>query len=151
MSNIKELVIKLRSKDYYIKLIDILVINGLLDIIEEELVDGKIDYLLFTVNLITFLNANKKHYKNFSTDTFEKILILSIDEILSKKFRMDIDEEHIALALQLLRSSYLFKNMLSYIKNLLLKIYYKTKCKSCSSSIDEVSVISIKSSEQDSI
>ena len=104
-----ELVEKLRQKPYYIKLLNILVINGLLDIVENELEDGKIDYLPLAVNLISFLNQNKKYYRNFSADTFEKILILSIDEILTVKFKIDIDEKHITLALDLLRSSY-FQN-----------------------------------------
>ena len=156
MADIKELVKKLRQKPYYIKLLDILVINGLLEIIEDELEDGKIDYLPFIVNLIVFLNKNKKHYKNFSTNTFEKILILSIDEILTSKFKIDIDEEHITLALDLLRSSYLFKTLISVVKDLFIKIYYNIKCKKCYSindvdDEDNIQIVTPKSSEQDNI
>jgi len=153
MMNIKELVKRLRQKPYYVKMLNILVINGLLDIVKNELDDGKIDYLPFIVNLIRFLNQNKKHYRNFTTDTFEKILILSIDEILTNKFKIDMDEEHITLALDLLRSSYLFKTLISSVKDLFMKIYYNIKCKKCYSVNDVVVDVKItpKSSEQDNI
>jgi hypothetical protein len=152
MTNIKELVEKLRQKPYYVKLLNILVVNGLLDIIETELEDGKIDYLPLAVNLIRFLNQNKKHYRNFNTDTFEKILILSIDEILTVKFKIDIDEEHISLALDLLRSSYLFKSIISVVKDLFIKMYYNIKCRKCYS-VDDVVIVTSnpKPSEQDNI
>jgi hypothetical protein len=155
MTNIKELVEKLRQKPYYVKLLNILVINGLLDIIEDELEDGKVDYLPLAVNLISFLNQNKKYYRNFSADTFEKILILSIDEILTVKFKIDIDEKHITLALDLLRSSYLFKTLISVVKDLFIKVYYNIKCKKCYSVNDANDVVIVtsnsKSSEQDNI
>jgi hypothetical protein len=108
---------------------EILVINGLLDIFEEELKDGKIDYLPFTINLLEFLKKNKKHYSNFSSDTFENIIILSIDEVLNKKFKLDLDEEQLKMVLQLVKNSYLFKTTYVYIKDILIKIFTKCKCK----------------------
>jgi hypothetical protein len=138
MSNIKELIKKLREKPYYIKLVNILVVNGLLDIVEDELEDGKIDYFPLIVNLIKFLNKNKKYYKNFSSNTFEKIVILSIDEILTKKFKIEIDEDHIILALELLKNSYLFKSLFSFLKDIYLKFYYKCIHNNCCNSVNDV-------------
>ena len=129
----KKLISKLRSDKYYIRLMEILVINGLLDIFEEELKDNKIDYLPLTLNLLKFLETNKKHYRNFSSGTFENIIILSIDEVLNKKFKIDIEEEQLEMVLQLVRNSYLFKTGMIIIKDFFIKIYYnfKCKCKSC--------------------
>tara|TARA_B100000287_G_scaffold435614_2_gene504941 strand:+ start:4492 stop:4911 length:420 start_codon:yes stop_codon:yes gene_type:complete len=110
---------------------EILVINGLLDIFEEELKDGKIDYLPLTINLLEFLKKNKNHYSNFSSDTFENIIILSIDEVLNKKFKIDLDEEQLKMVLQLVKNSYLFKTIFVYIKDILIKNFTKYKCKSC--------------------
>jgi len=108
---------------------EILVINGLLYIFEEELKDGKIDYLPLVINLLEFLKKNKKHYSNFSSDTFENIIILSIDEVLNKKFKIDLDEEQLKMVLQLVKNSYLFKTTYVYIKDILIKIFTKCKCK----------------------
>ncbi len=128
-SKIKQLIVKLRSDKYYIRLMEILVVNGLLDIFEEELKDNKIDYLPLTLNLLKFLETNKNHYRNFSSGTFENIIILSIDEILNKKFKIDLEEEQLEMALQLVKNSYLFKTGIVIIKDLFIKIYYKFKCK----------------------
>jgi len=131
MPDFKSIIKQLKSKDYYVRLIEILVVNGLLDIFEEEVKDGKIDYLSFTINLLEFLDKNSKHYKNFSSDKFENIIILSTYEILTKKFNIDIDEEQLQKVLKLVKNSYLFKTFLISAKDFLIKIYYKFKCKSC--------------------
>jgi len=55
MKSFRETILHLRENEYYIKLINILVVNGLLDIFEEELKDGKIDYLPLILNLRRFL------------------------------------------------------------------------------------------------
>ena len=128
-SKIKKLILKLRSNEYYTSLMEILVVNGLLDIFEEELKDNKIDYLPLTLNLLKFLESNKKHYRNFSSDTFQNIIILSIDEVLNKKFKIDLEEEQLEMILQLVRNSYLFKTGITIIKDIFIKIYYKCKCK----------------------
>ena len=139
MSELQRVIITLRSKPYYKRLMEILVINGLLDIFEEELKDGKIDYLPLTLNLLEFLKKNKKHYSNFSSDTFENIIILSIDEVLNKKFKIDLDEEQFKMVLQLVKNSYLFKTAYVYIKDILIKIYTKCKCRSCYN-VDDVDI-----------
>jgi|TARA_B100001142_G_scaffold317083_1_gene357589 hypothetical protein len=139
MSELQQVIITLRSKPYYKRLMEILVINGLLDIFEEELKDGKIDYLPLTLNLLEFLKKNKKYYSNFSSDTFENIIILSIDEVLNKKFKIDLDEEQFKMVLQLVKNSYLFKTAYVYIKDILIKIYTKCKCRSCYN-VDDVDI-----------
>lgn len=140
----KELVKKIRSKEYYTKLLDILVLNGLLEIIDTN----EINYPLIVINVISFLNKNKKHYRNFSSDTFNKILILSIDEILNKKFNTDLDEEQISVILELVHTKYLIRKASNIIKDILIKIYYKVKCKSC---ITDSSVVITKDSEPNNI
>lgn len=145
IENVKECVKKLRSKSYYVNLLEILVLNGLLDVFDKELQDNKIDYIPLTINLLKFLNDNKKHYKNFSSDTFEKIIILSIDEILTKKFNLELDEEQIKNVLELVKNTYLIRTLISKIRDTLIKIYYKCRCKSCTS----VGTDSIKQIELD--
>ena len=140
MSDLQLLISTLRSNPYYTRLMEILVINGLLDIFEEELKDGKIDYLPLTINLLEFLKKNKKHYSNFSSDTFENIIILSIDEVLNKKFKIDLDEEQLKMVLQLVKNSYLFKTTYVYIKDFLIRIFTKCKCK-CKSCYKDDDVI----------
>jgi hypothetical protein len=141
-SRVKKLISKLRSDKYYIRLMEILVVNGLLDIFEEEIKDNKIDYLQLTLNLLKFLENNKKHYRNFSSGTFENIIILSIDEVLNKKFKIDIEEEQLEMVLQLVRNSYLFKTGIIIIKDFFIKIYYKFKCK-CNSCYETNDIIVI--------
>ena len=140
MTAIRDLINKLRADSYYVRLMEILVINGLLDIFEEEIRDGKIDYLPLTLNLIKFLEKNKKHYRNFSSDTFESIIILSIDEIINKKFQINLDEEQLKIVLELVKNSYLFKSTITFVKDFFIKMYYrcKCKCKSCYSSSDVI-------------
>ena len=141
-SEIKKLILKLRSDKYYTRLMEILVVNGLLDIFEEELKDNKIDYLPLTLNLLKFLERNKKHYRNFSSDKFENIIILSIDEVLNKKFKVDLDEEQLKMVLQLIKNSYLFKTIIVAIKDFIIRIYTKCKCK-CNSCYKNNDVIVI--------
>lgn len=141
MSELQKLIISLRSKDYYVRLVEILVVNGLLDIFEEEIKDGKIDYLPLIINLLDFLNKNRKHYVNFSSDKFENIIILSIDEVLNKKFKIDLDEEQLKMVLKLVHNSYLFKTTITYLKDFLIKTYYNFKCKSCYKvDVDDVTI-----------
>ena len=87
-------------------------------------------------------DPNKKHYRNFTSDTFENIIILSIDEVLNKKFKIDMEEEQIDLVLQLVKNSYLFKTGIGMIKDFFIRNYYKfkCKCKSCYQA-DDVIVI----------
>tara|TARA_B110000858_G_C17674569_1_gene413514 strand:- start:51 stop:500 length:450 start_codon:yes stop_codon:yes gene_type:complete len=134
----KQLITKLRSKEYYIRLINILEINGLLEIFEEELKDGKIDYLQLTLNLLSFLQKNKKYFKNFSFNKLENIIILCIDEILTKKFQIEIDEEQLNMILNLVKNSFLFKSLLTFVRDIFIKIYYNWKCKSCYKTKDVV-------------
>jgi hypothetical protein len=137
MKNYKIVIEHLKTKDYYVKLLDLLVLNGLLDIFDEEIKDGKIDYLPLIVNVITFLSNNKKLYKNFTTDTFEKIIILSVDEILTKKFNLEIEDDKLELALILVKNSWIFETMYSYVKDLFVKLYYKINC-NCKNTTDVI-------------
>ena len=139
----QSLVKKLRSKPYYIKLLNVLVLNGLLDVYEEEIKDGKIDYLPFIINVLKFLKDNKNHYKNFSSDTFEKILILSIDEILTTKFKLQIDEKEIKNILELINNTYLIKSLILNIKDVFIKLYYRLKCNTCIDANDTIEPSSV--------
>lgn len=138
MTNFKEIILRVRSKPYYSRLLNVLIANGLLDIVHVKSEEIKIDYGMFMVNLISFLYKNKKHYSNFSSDTFEKILILCIDEIITKKFQLEIDEEQLELVLTLVKTNYLFKSFYKIVKGMFIKLYYKTKCGKCIT--DEVAV-----------
>ena len=134
----KELIKKLRSKPHYVKLLNILVINGLLDIIEDELKDNHIDYIDLIVNVVTFLNKNKKHYSSFSSDKFDRIIILCVDEILTKKFKIDLDSEQLESILNLLKNNYLIRNFLYYIRDSFINFYHSIKCNKCKNSEDVV-------------
>ena len=130
MSNVKATIEKIRNKEYYSKLLDTLKVNGLLDVVSDSIVDGKVNYFSLIVKIVSFLQRNKKLFKNFTEDTMEKILVLSIDEIL-KNNDIPIDEKEIQLALDLLKSSFLFKSISGFVKDLSIKIYYKIKNSCC--------------------
>ncbi len=148
---VSNLIKKLRSKEYYNKLLDILVLNGLLDIIEIEVSDGKIDYIPLVINLLKFLKANKKYYTNFSSDTFEKILILSLDEILTKKFNLKLNNEDISNILDLIKDSYLIRTSFNRVKDVLIKLYYKLRCKCKNCTNLNTDIIITKPSELNNI
>tara|TARA_B110000858_G_C17555692_1_gene360183 strand:+ start:210 stop:644 length:435 start_codon:yes stop_codon:yes gene_type:complete len=131
MTDFTNTISDIRKNEYYSKLINILVLNGLLDIIHDEFNDGKIDYLPFILNIMTFLHSNKKLMNNFTSDSLEKIIILSVDEILTKKFNAKLDEKQLDLAIQLLKNTQMYKTLYKRVKDLLLRLYYKTKSLNC--------------------
>ena len=130
--NIKEDIINLRNKDYYIKLLNRLRHNGLYQVFTDE----ELDYSKIVLKIIEFLNTNKKYIKNFQSKDFEKIIILCIDEILTKKYNVEIDHEKLEIVLNLVQNSYLIKTVFIRVKDIFLKNYYKYKCKFCISQND---------------
>jgi len=131
--NNKEKIITLRSKDYYIKLLNHLRHNGLYELLTDE----ELDYPKIVLKVIDFLNTNKKYIKNFQSKDFEKIIILCVDEILSKKYNIDIDYEKLEIVLNLVKNSYLIKTTFIRIKDISLKYYYRYRCKFCISQNDD--------------
>ena len=130
MSNIKEKIEKSHRKEYYNKLIDGLKINGLIDAVSDPIVDGKVNYISLVINVVAFLQKNKKLFSNFTQKTFEKIVILSVDEILRSK-GIDIDEEELQTVLTLLKSSFLVRGAVMFIKDTIIKGYYRVKSIKC--------------------
>ena len=130
MSDVKSTISKIRNKEYYSRLLETLKLKGLLDVVSDSIVDGKVNYFSLIVRIVSFLQGNRKLFKNFTEDTMEKILVLSIDEIL-KTHSIPIDEKEIQLALDLLKSSFLFKSISGFVKDLVIKIYYKCKNSCC--------------------
>jgi hypothetical protein len=131
--NNKEKILEMRNKDYYIKLLSNFKNNGLYDVITEP----DIDYSLLVINLLHFLKKNKKYIKNFRSKDFENILVLCIDEILTKKFNVDVDHEKLNVVILLVKNSYLSKTIFLYIKDTGLKMYYKYRCNFCLSQNDD--------------
>tara|TARA_Y100000389_G_scaffold172188_1_gene180443 strand:+ start:5505 stop:5924 length:420 start_codon:yes stop_codon:yes gene_type:complete len=131
--NGKEKIIEIRNKDYYIKLLNRLRHKGLYEIFTEE----ELDYPKIVLGVINFLNQNKKLIKNFQSKDFEKIIILCIDEILTKKYNVDINYEKLEIVLNLVKNSYLIKTLFIRVKDAFLKNYYKYKCKFCISQNDD--------------
>lgn len=131
--NNKEKIINLRNKDYYIKLLNRLRHNGLYELFTDE----EVDYPKIVLKVIEFLNQNKKFIKNFQSKDFEKIIILCIDEILTKKYNIDVDYEKLEIVLNLVKNSYLIKTLFIRVKDAFLKSYYKYKCKFCISQNDD--------------
>lgn len=131
--NNKEKIIEIRNKDYYIKLLNRLRHNGLYEVFTEE----ELDYSKIVLRVINFLNENKKHIKNFQSKDFEKIIVLCIDEILTKKYSIEIDHEKLEIVLILVKNSYLIKTTFLIVKDTFLKVYYKYKCKFCISQNDD--------------
>lgn len=125
--NSKELVIKLKNKDYYTKLLNNLIINGLYDIAP----DKNVNYITLVINLLDFLKKNKKYIKNFKSKDFENIIILCVDEILTNKLNIELDDEELRNIILLVKDSYLIKNLITYFKDLYLKLYYKYRCNFC--------------------
>lgn len=131
--NVKEKIIEIRNKDYYIKLLNRLRNNGLYEVFTEE----ELDYPKIVLKVINFLNENKKHIKNFQSKDFEKIILLCIDEILTKKYNVEIDHEKLEIVLNLVKNSYLIKTVFLRVKDTFLRVYYKYKCKFCISQNDD--------------
>lgn len=131
--NNKEKIVEIRNKDYYIKLLNRLRHNGLYEVFTEE----ELDYPKIVLRVINFLDENKKHIKNFQSKDFEKIILLCIDEILTKKYNIDIDYEKLEIVLNLVKNSYLIKTLSIRVKDAFLKNYYKYKCKFCISQNDD--------------
>jgi len=131
--NNKEKIIEIRNKDYYIKLLNRLRHNGLYEVFTEE----ELDYPKIVLKVINFLNENKKHIKNFQSKDFEKIILLCIDEILTKKYKIEIDHEKLEIVLNLVKNSYLIKSLFLRVKDTFLMVYYKYKCKFCISQNDD--------------
>ena len=128
---IKDIIYKARNKEYYQKLLKILVHNGLLELIDSKITKENINYTKLTIDVIIFLKKNKKHYSNFNSDTFKKILVLSIDEILKNKLNIDLEDDDIDLILELLYNTYLIRSFNKRIKDFFIKTYYKLSCSSC--------------------
>jgi hypothetical protein len=130
---IEEIIIEIRSKDYYIKLLNRLRNNGLYSIVKDE----EIDYPKIVLKVVEFLDINKKYIKNFQSKDFEKIIILCIHEILTKQYNIDVDYEKLEIVLNLVKNSYLIKTAFIIVKDTFLKMYYKYKCKFCISQNDD--------------
>jgi|TARA_B110001450_G_scaffold254547_1_gene280138 hypothetical protein len=130
---IEEIIIEIRSKDYYIKLLNRLRNNGLYSIVKDE----EIDYPKIVLKVVEFLDINKKYIKNFQSKDFEKIIILCIHEILTKQYSIDVDYEKLEIVLNLVKNSYLIKTAFIIVKDTFLKMYYKYKCKFCISQNDD--------------
>ena len=128
----KELIAHIKSKPHYVKVLNILVLNGLLDVVDSEIknTDG-INYINLVINIVAFMHKNKNCYRNISSDKLVRIIILCVDEILTKKFNVDIEDEKIEAVLQLLKNSYLIRSILNKLFDSMIKFYYYIKCSSC--------------------
>lgn len=128
----KELIAHIKSKPHYVKVLNILVLNGLLDVVDSEIknTDG-INYINLVINIVAFMHKNKNCYRNISSDKLDRIIILCVDEILTKKFNVDIEDEKIEAVLQLLKNSYLIRSILNKLFDSMIKFYYYIKCSSC--------------------
>ena len=56
---------------------------------------------------------------------------MCVDEILTKKFNVDIEDEKIEAVLQLLKNSYLVRSIINKLFDSIIKFYYYIKCSSC--------------------
>jgi hypothetical protein len=139
--NVSSKVIILREKVYYVKVLEKLKLLGLIPLVEDLFEANQVNYAILTLRIISFLKKNKKVFRNFTQDTFEKILILSVDEVF-KKNNVQVNEEDLELILGLLQNSFLIKQISLFIKDLCLKMYYSVKknCKSCKNE-DSVQVV----------
>jgi len=131
MTDIKTLIPNLRKNENYSKLINILVLNGLLDIFEDEFKDNNIDYFTLILNILTFLYNNKKLFNKFPPGSFENIIIISVDEVLTKKFNIELDDKQLEMAFKLLKNSELYNSLYKRFKNLIFKIYSLVKQLNC--------------------
>lgn len=142
----KEIIIYLRKKPRYKKLLNILVLNGLLDVIEDVKNPNDIDYIKLITELLVFLKENKNYYQHIKPENFKYIVALCIEELMLRKFNIDIDDEKLEMIVNLLKNSVFIKKFLSVIKTFLNKIVKKFKCNKCKN-VDDVVI----TQEQDSI
>ena len=82
------------------------------------------------VYFVLNLNKRNKDIRNLIRQ-IENIIIISIDELLTKKYNMEIDEKQLDMALQLLKNTQMYETIYRSIKNMMMKLYYKLKKTSC--------------------
>lgn len=104
----------IKEEPYYVKILNELKVKGFdnLLIINNE----SIDYLDLVLNVIDFLEVNKKIVKKTNSEQFENIAIILIDELL-EKCKIDISEEQIEKVLKLLKNSMFVKKTSKFLIN----------------------------------
>lgn len=109
----------LKEEPYYLKILNELKVKGFdnLLIINNE----PINYLDLVLNVLDFLETNKKIVKKTNSEQFENIVIILIDELLDK-YSIDISEDQIEKVIKLLKNSMFVKKtskfLINKIKNL---------------------------------
>ena len=141
----KEIIIYLRKKPRYKKLLNVLVLKGLLDVTDVKNPED-IDYIKLITELLVFLKENKNHYQHIKPENFKYIVALCIEELMLRKFNIDIDDEKLEMIVKLIKNSVFIKKFLSIIKSVLNEIVKKFKCNKCKNTDDVVIT-----REQDSI
>jgi len=131
-----------RKKEYYVKVLGQLKLLGLQDLVEDLFNEQTpLNYVILSIRIISFLQENRKVFSNFTQNTFEKILLLSIDEVV-KAHNLEIKPEELELIMQLLGNTFLIRKFSLYFKDVLMKVYYSVKNAKCckSKSVDVVEI-----------
>lgn len=104
----------IKEEPYYVKIINELKVKDLdkLLIVNNE----SIDYLDLVLNVLDFLETNKKIVKKTNSEQFENIVIILIDELL-EKCNIDITEDQIEKVLKLLKNSMFVKKTSKFLIN----------------------------------
>ena len=104
----------IKEEPYYVKIINELKIKDFdsLLIVNNE----PIDYLDLVLNVLDFLETNKKIVKKTNSEQFENIVIILIDELL-EKCNIDISEDQIEKVLKLLKNSMFVKKTSKFLIN----------------------------------
>ena len=120
----------LKEETVYKRVLEELKVKGLdnLYIKKTEVVDY-LDIILATIN---FLDQNKKVLKNVTSEKFENIVIIVIDEIL-EEMKIDVTEEQLEKIMELLKNSLLVQRASNFliVKIKILYDYVLTQYKNC--------------------
>jgi hypothetical protein len=136
----------LKEETVYKRVLDELKIKGLDKLYIKR--TESIDYLDIILEVVNFLEKNKKVLKNVTQDQFENIVVIVIDEIL-EEMEIDMSEEQIEKIIKLLKNSLLVKKVSKYLidkfnivyKNI--KNFINNKCCKDSNDVIEPSKINV--------
>ena len=116
----------LKQETVYKRVLDELRLKGLHNIYISP-AEG-VNYLDIVVNIVDFLDQNKKLLKKIKPEQYENIVVICVDEML-EGISVDVDEEQIEKILRLLKNSLLIEKLSKYLFKKIKKLFNYCKIK----------------------
>ena len=116
----------LKQDTVYKRILDELKVKGLKDVYIVP-TEG-INYLDIVVQIVEFLDKNKKVLKKIKPEQYENMVVICVDEML-EGISVDVDEEQIEKILRLLKNSLLIEKLSKFLLQKIKKLFNKCKIK----------------------